>query len=228
MEPRTLGSAREELILIHETLGYLSANLYEMSVRTNDLGASNMLVYTAFTLGLWIYRWYHLIQHKANTVMKSMQDLSGAKKMTHSQGCQCCFCQEFEKQALFFLQSQVVPYLTSPTYMNVDVAKLEFNQCRPVAQHVSGRQLFEPGYDAWENEQPFLFVKEDDAQFDKHLQICSMCIRKELWYLMQAIETMSLVRHRPMFQSLRAVLRDAYESAPVEKSKASSGLGENK
>jgi len=212
------GTAREELILLHETVGYLSANLYEFSVRLNDLGGSNQLVYTAYTLGLWIYRWWHLIQYKGNMCVKLLQGKQVGSKVVHAQDCDCDYCEAMDCQATHFLQQKVIHFLTSPTYILLGEPRLEFGRKRHMSPHVSTRQLFEPGYDAWQNEQPFQFTEENENLFDKHLQISSICLRKEIRYLISNIETMYLVRHRPAFQSLRAVLRAAYEAVPVDKS----------
>jgi hypothetical protein len=195
----------------------MAGNLYELSVRLNDMGGSNQLVYTAFSLALWVYRWWHLIQHKAQVIVETMQEMADAQEISHERGCKCEFCQTMEREASTFLRLRMIPYLTSLTYDDIGERKLEVNRRRPVGQYVSTRQLFEPGYDAWQNEKPFQFTKDNEQLFNDHLQICSICIRKELFYLMGAIQTMNLVRHRPMFQSLRAVLRDAHDAFPVRR-----------
>jgi hypothetical protein len=182
------------------------------------MGSSNQFVYTSYTLGLWTYRWWHLIQNKARAVIDTLQDVPRAQEMRHEIHCRCDFCQRMEEEASSFLYSQVIPYLTSLRYDDdIGERKLEVNRKRPVGQYVATRQLFEPGYDAWQNEKPFHFSTENGQLFNKHLQMCSICMRKELYYLKNAVQTMNMVRHRPVFQSLRAVLRDAYEAFPVHR-----------
>lgn len=205
---------------MHETVGYLAANLYEMSLRLNDLGGSNQIVYCAYCLGFWIYRWWHLIQYKGDLVINKCKPLKGGDKDWHEQNCKCEFCIAIEKEAHLFLQNKVIPYFTTLKYDDIDgEVKLQFAQKRPIRHQIAARQLFEPGYDAYQSEG--LAVLDNtggvgERQFDKHLQICSVCIRKEVLQLAGAIQTMYLIRHRPVFQSLRSVLRQTYEAYPLE------------
>jgi hypothetical protein len=204
-------------VLLHETLGLLSANLYEFSVRLNGLGGSNQLVYTAYTLGLWLCREWHLFQHEGHAQLDANKDIQGASKNEHDVGCHCMLCEEMDSQAQSFLCNKVIPYLTHRNYRNMTgEPKLEVGQATHMRAHVSTRQLFEPGYDAWQNEMPFQYADTSKDLFDKHLQITSICLRKEMQYMVEAIETMYLARHRPAFQSLRAVLRDECEVFPVD------------
>lgn len=202
---------------MQETIGYLSANLFELSLRMNELGGSNQVVYTAYCLGLWIYRWWHLVQHKGNLMVK--KHLPAGDVNWEDEVIASTFAVAMEKEAQRFLRERLVPYLTTLRYEDIDgEVKLKFSRDRPVQHQVSARQLFEPGYDVYQNEQAALIDPKGDneRQFNKHLQICSICIRKEVLYLSNSIVTMYLVRHRPAFQSLRVILHDTFFAFPIE------------
>lgn len=210
------GTARGELAALHEMVGSLAAMLYQLSTSLNGLSGSNQLIYTAYTLRLWILRWWALIQHEAERQINAMQPGQRSQLAIHQHGCACMYCQEMEASAASLLLGKVVPYLISPEYTpDMGVAKLHFGAERSKEESKSARLLFEPRHAAWQSSDPFTFTKESERHFDKNLQISSACLRKELDHLASDIATMESVNERPSFQSFRLALKAVYDAFPV-------------
>lgn len=67
----------EELVHLHESIGHLSANLSEFSVRLNEIGESNSVAYTAYILGSCMYRRWHLVEMHEKCSKKTEEQKQG-------------------------------------------------------------------------------------------------------------------------------------------------------
>lgn len=202
-EVRKERTPTEELALFHETVGYMAGNLYELSVKLNDLGGSNSFAYSAYILGLWLFRLWRLIQLQAEAFERKSDRLHLSRA-------------ERERRVVTLISS-ITRYATAPLKDDDDdglVQKTPYEEegvrKAEKAPSSSTRHLFEPGYDAWRIENPF---PEDQkrrftqTQLERNMRICLRCIRKESLILRQDVNTMHVVRHRPAFQSFRVSLK---------------------
>ncbi|PWN93559.1 hypothetical protein FA10DRAFT_298934, partial [Acaromyces ingoldii] len=197
----------EELALFHETVGHLAGNLYELSVKLNDLGGSNSFAYSAYILGLWLFRLWRLIQ---------LQGEAFERKHTRLQSSE-----EERNRRVVTLISTIARYATASLKDDDDdgfIQKTPYEEegarRHEKAPSLSTRHLFEPGYDAWRIEKPF---EEDEkrrftqGQLERNMRICLRCVRKEIRILEQDVNTMHVVRHRPAFQSFRVSLDKTFD-----------------